>query len=84
MVAAVIIAVIVLGITNIDGSLYHKKCILKSHFQEPLREGEDHCWLLWAENKGDKLSDSKCVSQKGQRRTSNRELLQTFDRKLMR
>lgn len=68
MVVAVITAVIVLVTTNVDDSLYHKKYIFKNHFWKPLSEGEDHCWLLWAENKGDKLSDSKCLGQKGRRR----------------
>lgn len=44
---------------NGDSFLYFKEYSLENHFREPLNKGEDHCWLLWVLDKGDKLSDRK-------------------------
>lgn len=74
MVAAGIIGVLFIVITNSDSFLYYKEYILKNHLREPLSEGQDHCWLLWAQSKGDKLSGKQmCESE----RTEN------FNRKLI-
>lgn len=54
-----VLLVLFIVISNEDSFLYDKEYSLENHFREPLREGEDHCWLLWAQNKDDKPSDRK-------------------------
>lgn len=47
MADVIIIAIIITVITMAGRCLYYIE-ISENHFREPLIEGEDHSWLLWA------------------------------------
>lgn len=53
------VAAIIIVITTVEGSLYYKEYISGNQFREPLSKCEDHCWLVGAQDKGDKLSEKQ-------------------------